>query len=98
MVEGFIGFAKDFFMQYDDPNIKLVPGRFNQDPLENFFGRIRSRGRANTNPTFLQYGYRLQRIVVAGGTCVTKKGNSGTANRKLQAGLAAPVRGSSGGA
>ena len=47
----------------------VLTERFNQDVLEEYFGRQRSHGRYNTNPNINQFGYnsntiRLQRSVV----------------------------------
>ena len=47
----------------------VLTERFNQDVLEEYFGRQRSLGRRNDNPTLIQFGYqsntlRMQRSVV----------------------------------
>ena len=48
----------------------VLTNRFNQDLLEEYFGRQRSLGRRNDNPTVHQFGYnsntiRMQRSVVS---------------------------------
>ena len=99
MVEGFIGYATDFFEVYKGPGEALAPGLFNQDALENFFGCIRARGCQNTNPDEAQYGYSLQRSVVSQNASLeikTAKGNSGHSTTrqelKRKANIQAPIR------
>ena len=74
----------------------VLTERFNQDLVEEYFGRQRSLGRRNDNPTVQQFGYqantiRLQRSVhqVEGGNtsgrhCKKHKSWSGVDNQPLQ--------------
>jgi hypothetical protein len=104
MVEGFIGYAEDYYRVYDSPDLSLAPGMFNQDSVENFFGRIRACAggkTGNTNPTEYQYAQRLASMMASDHAKLNfnpPKGNCGTsgsgsvAERKLKAALAAPIR------
>jgi hypothetical protein len=97
MVEGFIGYAEDFLRLYDkNGDLGISPCLFNQDVLENFFGQVRSRMRAHTNPSQLQYGYAVQKIVVAANastTTVTRGGNASTSKkRRVAATYSAPLK------
>jgi hypothetical protein len=75
-VKGMVGYTRSMVQAY--PVHYIYPGRMNQDPLENFFGHMRAKGRANTNPTAVQYGHRYQAMVVAKAVCTKiKKGNTG---------------------
>lgn len=40
----------------------VLTERFNQDALEEYFGRQRSLGRRNDNPTLVQFGYQSNAI------------------------------------
>ena len=52
-----------FLLSHDD--IKFVLSeRFNQDPVEIFFGQQRSRGRRNDNPSVAQFLYNTQALIV----------------------------------
>ena len=49
----------------------------NQDPVEEHFGRIRSRGGGNDTPTLEQYGYMNQKVIVAKSEMIqVTKGNT----------------------
>lgn len=45
---------------------KLLPRNFNQDPIENFFGRIRQRGARYTNPTSASFTPFYKSLLVKG--------------------------------
>ncbi|KAL1492252.1 hypothetical protein ABEB36_012729 [Hypothenemus hampei] len=51
----------------------LRPRNINQDPLENFFGQIRTFGRANRNPTCAQFGTYYKALLITNLT--TKSSN-----------------------
>lgn len=42
----------------------LMPRTFNQDPLENFFGRIRQSGQRNINPTPADFSAYYKSLLV----------------------------------
>lgn len=42
----------------------LMPRTFNQDPLENFFGKIRQRGHRNVNPTPTDFNNYYKSLLV----------------------------------
>lgn len=42
----------------------LMPRTFNQDPLENFFGKIRQRGLRNINPTPTDFNHYYKSLLV----------------------------------
>lgn len=46
-----------------------------QDPLEIFFGKIRTFGAANTNPSCQQFQSAYRKLLVYGTVCTSKKGN-----------------------
>ena len=52
--------AVKFLLQADMPFV--LSERFNQDVLEEYFGRHRSLGRRNDNPTMFQFGYQSNTI------------------------------------
>ena len=57
--------------------------RICQDPLENFFGRQRQRGKVNENPSIAEFMKNTQALRVVNSTCSTVRGNCrGTQKRK----------------
>ena len=52
-----------FLLSFDDVQFVLSE-RFNQDPVEIFFGQQRSRGQRNDNPSVAQFLYNTQALVV----------------------------------
>lgn len=52
-------------LRKDFPNLfYLLTSRLNQDCLESFFSRIRAYGGSNTNPTAVEFRYRLRLILL----------------------------------
>ena len=49
--------------------------RVHQDPLENFFGQQRQRGRAYENPSVSEFIHNTQALRVISTTCNTIRGN-----------------------
>ena len=88
----FEGLITDFMQLYSGSGFVIYPGRFNQDPLENFFGHIRAKGGHNKNPMAVQYGPRLQQIVAAGVVSVRRRGNTGAQKRKREAAVRSELK------
>ena len=58
------------------PGVKVfLSNRICQDPLENFFGRQRQRGRVNENPTALDFIRNTQALRIVNIECATVRGN-----------------------
>ena len=53
----------------------FLSNRICQDPLENFFGRQRQRGRVNENPCVAEFLQNTQALRVINSTCATVRGN-----------------------
>lgn len=53
----------------------FLSNRICQDPLENFFGRQRQRGRVNENPSVAEFLQNTQALRVINTTCATVRGN-----------------------
>ena len=53
----------------------LLSNRLCQDPLENFFGQQRQRGRVNENPNSRDFLKNTQALRVVNGVCGNVKGN-----------------------
>lgn len=53
----------------------FLSNRICQDPLENFFGRQRQRGRVNENPCVQEFLKNTQALRVASSSCAAVKGN-----------------------
>ena len=61
----------------------LLSNRICQDPLEDFFGQQRQRGRVNENPNVLEFIKNTQAMRVVNTACSTVRGNCrGTQKRK----------------
>lgn len=63
----------------------FLSNRLCQDPLENFFGRQRQRGRVNENPCVKEFLKNTQALRVVNSTCSTVRGNCRGATRKRKA-------------
>lgn len=83
-IHAFSAFCQDFLTYYRHENARLIPRRLNQDALENLFGQIRLLGRANTNPTVLQYAQHIQRLIITAQHNTVRKGNTESDRRKQQ--------------
>lgn len=53
----------------------FLSNRLCQDPLENFFGRQRQRGRVNENPNVAEFAKNTQALRIVNSTCATVRGN-----------------------
>ena len=53
-----------------------------QDPLENFFGRQRQRGRVNEIPSVAKFLWKIQAFRIIDSTCATVRGNCRGANEE----------------
>jgi hypothetical protein len=58
----------------------FMSNRLCQDPLENFFGQQRQRGRVNENPCVAEFLKNTQALRVINSTCSTIRGNCRGAN------------------
>ena len=64
------------------PDVSIfLSNRLCQDPLENFFGQQRQRGRANENPNAVEFFRNTQALRVINTTCANIKGNCRGSNR-----------------
>lgn len=53
------------------PGVNFVlTEKWNQDALEQYFGKQRMRGGANENPTVLEYSYNTPKLITAGSKIV----------------------------
>ena len=58
------------------PGVKVfLSNRICQDPLENFFGLQRQRGRVNENPNALEFLRNTQALRIVNTECDTVRGN-----------------------
>lgn len=58
------------------PDVSLfLSNRICQDPIENFFGQQRQRGRVNENPSAQQFVENTRALRVVNGTCSHVRGN-----------------------
>ena len=58
------------------PDLKFfLSNRICQDPLENFFGHQRQRGKVNDNPNSAEFIKNTQALRVINSTCATIRGN-----------------------
>ena len=53
----------------------FLSNRLCQDPLENFFGQQRQRGRLNENPDVAEFIKNTQALRVVNSSCATARGN-----------------------
>lgn len=53
----------------------FMSNRICQDPLENFFGMQRQRGRVNENPNVSEFMKNTQALRVVNSDCATVRGN-----------------------
>lgn len=60
----------------------FLSNRICQDPLENFFGRQRQRGRVNENPSAAEFFKNTQALRVINSTCSTVRGNCRGASKR----------------
>lgn len=61
----------------------FLSNRICQDPVENFFGQQRQRGRVNENPTAQQFTENTRALRVINGACSQVRGNCrGSADNK----------------
>ena len=58
---GIISIAENYFRS-NDKTLFIIPSRFNQDPLENFFGKMRAAGGFNRHPNAYQIGKIFAKI------------------------------------
>lgn len=75
-------FAVNSFVELLEFIFTTIPGvtvflsnRLCQDPLENFFGRQRQRGRVNENPNTAEFAKNTQALRIVNSTCSTVRGN-----------------------
>lgn len=63
---------------FDQPNIKsFLSEKISQDPLENFFGIQRQRGRVNENPNVREFCQNTQALRVIDSVCTNvSRGNT----------------------
>ncbi|MBV2145392.1 MAG: hypothetical protein KTM48_01440, partial [Wolbachia endosymbiont of Pissodes strobi] len=59
-------FQKVFQVLTDTGFSHIMPRTFNQDPLENFFGKMRQRGHRNINPTATEFIAFYKSLLVNG--------------------------------
>lgn len=58
------------------PDVSVfLSNRICQDPLENFFGQQRQRGRVNENPNVVEFLKNTQALRIINSTCATVRGN-----------------------
>ena len=60
----------------------FLSNRICQDPLENFFGQQRQRGRVNENPNVSEFVKNTQALRVVNSSCATVRGNCRGARKK----------------
>ncbi len=60
----------------------FLSNRICQDPLENFFGQQRQRGRVNENPNVPEFIKNTQALRVVNTTCSTVRGNCRGAQKR----------------
>ena len=60
----------------------FLSNRICQDPLENFFGQQRQRGRVNENPNVSEFLKNTQALRVVNTDCATVRGNCRGNKRK----------------
>ena len=60
----------------------LLSNNLCQDPLENFFGQQRQRGRANENPNAPEFIKNSQPLRVVNSSCSTVRGNCRGASKR----------------
>ena len=59
------------------PDVEYVlTEKLNQDPLEQYFGKQRSRGGSNDNPTVDEFAYNTTKIAVAGSSMIRDVGGN----------------------
>ena len=67
------------------PEVKVfLSNRICQDPLENFFGQQRQRGRANENPNVTEFLESTQALRVVNSTSHTIRGNCRGAQKRKE--------------
>jgi len=70
------------------PDVKMfLSNRICQDPLENFFGQQRQRGKANENPNSAEFMKNTQALRVINTACSTVRGNCRQINETKSAKL-----------
>lgn len=62
----------------------VLTERFQQDPVEEYFGNQRQRGRRSDNPDALQFGYNDRALDVQQSIVQIKSGNVGKRNCKIK--------------
>lgn len=50
-MHSFVDLTKNILTKHSEDKLFLLSERLSQDPLENYFGKQRARGRRNDNPT-----------------------------------------------
>ena len=60
----------------------FLSNRICQDPLENFFGQQRQRGRVNENPNVSEFIKNTQALRVVNTACATVRGNCRGARKR----------------
>lgn len=60
----------------------FLSNRICQDPLENFFGQQRQRGRVNENPNVSEFIKNTQALRVVNTDCATVRGNCRGATKR----------------
>ena len=65
------------------PGVTLfLSNRLCQNPVENFFGQQRQRGKSNENPNVSEFAKNTQALRVINSTCATIRGNCRKDSRK----------------
>ena len=70
-----------------DPKLKgkyLLSERFSQDPLENFFGRVRQAGERNTNPNVKMMEEATDVLCLQASSALDSVRNNSTLKKRLQ--------------
>lgn len=62
-IEAVLGLINDFSEDPEFSEQQILTSRLNQDPLENFFSQVRSRGGCGTNPSVSQLNSTIAKIV-----------------------------------
>lgn len=83
----------EFIFTIPGVTVFFLSNRICQDPLENFFGQQRQRGRVNENPNVLEFVKNTQALRVVNSSCATARGNCrGKRKRKAPFEVALPKR------
>ena len=85
IVKSFVELSKFLLAQRDLKDRYILSGYFSQDPLENYFGQQRSRGRWCQNPTVQACLSSAQSIRIQGSMAmIPVRGNTSRKHRALK--------------